>query len=271
MLWTVIFLAVLLGALFVMARYTSSRNGDAVVSALAKILPPLTIAGCIAAFAATPVRGRTSHVLALLVHHAAFSFLFVFLTAAEYIQMEASRKIRSGQPAESIANSYRRLWIMTELAPAPAAFIVFITGLRLIWEAPYSMTSTWLWLLVAGFSVFFFDGLLGYRPIVQTLYLRWKSLATNVGGTVPGVQNVSIGMRIQVFAHFLSLPLLFLIGLCRWDVPNPVSNRIGQIERGLAFVPIAWRGVLVALMTWTAIGVAVSLLRVAAKARRRTS
>jgi hypothetical protein len=50
--------------------------------------------------------------------------------------------------------------------PAPIALTIFLTGLRLIWDWPQanSPSSLWLFALILGFSLFFWDGILGYQP-----------------------------------------------------------------------------------------------------------
>src|SRR5438093_1551916 len=109
----------LTGWVVMVAWYTSTKAGHDVVCTLKNVLPPFAITSCLAAFAANPYRSPTTHLMTLLAHHAAFCFLFLFLLGSEYLQMEIWWKIRNAAPRRSVAASYRRLWIMAELVPAP--------------------------------------------------------------------------------------------------------------------------------------------------------
>jgi hypothetical protein len=118
----------------------------------------------------TPKRGEIFHVV-LWLHRTAFFSLFAFLSIAQFLRFQAWWQIRQECPSQCLAATVQRLWALTEIAPAPIALIIFLTGLRLIWDKPAKNAPSELRLsaLIASFSVFFFDGIVGYQPAVRKM------------------------------------------------------------------------------------------------------
>lgn len=93
-------------------------------------------------------RARQSRCRQSLPGRVAFSLLFLFLALSQYMEAEAWWAIRRASSISATASAYRRLWILTELIPAPVAVAIFLTGLRLLWESPARNSSSMnLWLV----------------------------------------------------------------------------------------------------------------------------
>jgi hypothetical protein len=133
--WSVIVLMWPAGWLVLGSRYTARKQGDELVEAYGGVLMAFAIATSLIACVSA---GRHSvvSVLALWIHHVATWSLFAFLLAGEAFQWEAWWRIRDKATVTEVAATYRRLWILTTIVPAPIAITIFLTGLRLIWQSP---------------------------------------------------------------------------------------------------------------------------------------
>jgi hypothetical protein len=251
------------------AKSTAAKEGDALVDAFRRLLPAFIVVTCLAAFAAAP-RKCTFSVMVLWLHHTGFWLLFVFLLAGQYFQVEAWWKMRGGMSRQSVGATYRRLWIMTEIVPAPVALLLFLTGLRLIWQTHgdtaqgqgNSMSTFWLQGLVIGFAVFFWDGILGYTPIVRGLRKQWESgpAGSAPSKLSPGPQPLS--EAVQLMLHLLSWPVVFLLGVFRWDFPTILTPAVESLERRLNLLPAGWPEVTTAVLLWLLMGLLVGFARI---------
>jgi hypothetical protein len=248
--------------ILVLGRAAAVRDDDALVNLFAKALPAFSAASLLLFYVAVPRRGSVFGIV-LWMHHAAFIALFAFLSVAQCLITQAWWQIRYASETDSIAATYRRIWILTELVPAPIAIAVFLTGMRLIWESPAnSPASTWLLILICSFSLFFFDGLLGYSTIIRKTHYHWQSCARD---KIPAPQaaqaSLSTADYLQLIVHFISWPLLLAVGIRRWNWPNPISDRLVQVEYRLSRLPEGWSRLVVALILWLIPGVVVVLVR----------
>jgi hypothetical protein len=254
--------------LMLTAWFAARRRGTALVMLFQTILPVLSAGSLLLLFAAVPRRGMI-FALVLWLHHAAIFGLFVFLLSAEFFQAQVWWQIRENAEGEAVAATVHRLWILTEVAPAPLALAIFLTGLRLIWESPAnSPDSLWLLILIAGFSFFFFDGLLGYTPIVRRMLAYWETVSrerTSVRSAARAWHCTRD--QLQLAAHCLSWPLLFMAGFTRWERENWLSRHIIGLEGRLSVIPDGWRRVTVAIALWIVAGMVVVLLRVCRRSR----
>jgi len=244
------------------AAYTARKDGEASVRAIGQLLPAFAASTCLISFIAYPVRDPTSRGIVLWLHHAGFIGLFCFLSAVQYLQIEAWWKRRLGRSARSVAESYRRLWLLTEILPGTAAIIILLTGLRLLWEMPEAVSPAELWLMIiiCVFGFFFFDGLLGFTPIVRRWQTCWQAISTGRLTATDRTPPMTLE-SLQLFAHFASWPCLFALGITRYNPPNPVSNQVSLIEGGLRFLPPGWPAVIVAVGMWAAAGAVVLAIR----------
>jgi hypothetical protein len=270
MSWPIATVAMLLWVgiwLCLASKYTATKEGDALVQAFSRLLPAFVVITCLIAFAAIPARTSVVSAMVLWLHHMSFWLLFVFLIAGQYFQVEAWWKIRSRMSRQSVGATYRRFWILTEIVPAPVALMIFLTGLRLIWQASgniaspnggNSLSAFWLQTLIIGFSLFFWDGIFGYTPIVRALRKSWD---TESGATESRQQAPPFIESIQLLIHLLSWPLVFLVGVFRWDFPTVLTSPIEAAEHRLGFLPTGWPEVTMAIVLWLLIGLLVSLTR----------
>jgi hypothetical protein len=248
-------LAWLAGWVWLGAGYTARAEGEVRVARFSRLIPAFAALTCLVTFVALPHRGTVLQVYTLWAHHASFCVLFLFLSAAQYLQAEAWWRLRRGDSAGAIARTYRRLWTLTETVPGPAALVILLTGLRLIWESPAnnSLSQTWLLYLVIGFSVFFWDGILGYRPVVHLLW-RWAERSPVRHETGAILSRPPKRWSLQLAMHFASWPVLFLIGSSRWSEPNSATELLAMLEERASFLPTGWPQVTMALAVWLLVG-----------------
>ena len=268
--WAIVTVAMLLWVgvwLCVASKYTAKKEGDGLVKAFSRLLPAFVVITCLIAFAVIPARRSVLSVMVLWLHHMSFWLLFVFLLAGQYFQVEAWWKIRTRMSRQSVGATYRRFWILTEIVPAPVALMIFLTGLRLIWQASgniaspnggNSLSAFWLQALIIGFSLFFWDGIFGYTPIVRGLRKSWE---TESGPAESRPEAPPFIESIQLLIHLLSWPLVFLVGVFRWDFPTVLTTPIEGAEHGLSFLPTGWPEITIAIVMWLSIGLLVSAVR----------
>jgi len=244
------------------AAHTSNKDGDALVRAIGTLLPGFAATTCLFYFAVFSERGATPRAIALWVHHASFFALLAFLMAAQFLQVEGWWKIRCARSISSIAATYRRMWLITALLPGPIAITIFMTGLYLIWEEPQenSPTHVWLMLVIFLFGFFFFDGLLGFAPIVRRWRNHWEEAAIN-RSQATGARQPSLWESSQIFIHLASWPSLFWLGLSRYDIANPISNWGELAKQRLRFLPLGVPDIILALAIWLFAGAIVIFVR----------
>jgi hypothetical protein len=66
---------------------------------------------------------------------------------------------------------------------------------------------------------------------------------------------------LQLFIHFLAWPLLFLVGLFRWNTVTPLTGPISQVTDRLRILPSGWPEVTTAMLLWLLAGIGVLLVR----------
>jgi hypothetical protein len=257
--------------LLLTAKAAASRDGESSVKMFSSALPAFVVTSLLAAYAAFPMRGQMFR-LVLWVHHTAFFSLFLFLLGAQFFQAQIWWQIRRGAPAASVAETMRHFWVLSEIAPAPIALAIFLTGLRLIWESPVANApaASWLLVIILSFSAFFFDGIFGYQPIVRRMRLYWER-ATQQG--IPTHQAAerwhATSDCLQLLLHCLSWPFVFAFGVFRWSVSNPLSALVERLQHDLAFLPVGWPGVVAAVVLWGLMGLLVVLTRTLFRRRVR--
>jgi hypothetical protein len=261
--WLVVTLLWLAAWIGIASRYTATKRDDALVTAMAALMKAFVAASCLVLFSALP-RGTAAWTLVLWMHHAAFSMLLFFLIAAQFLQAEAGWRIHTGSPAGDVATTFRRLWILTELAPAPIAMAILATGLRLIWEAPAANrpSQPWLFALLVAFSFFFWDGILGYQPIVRELRRHWVAADRRGIATAAAFKGSKMGRRTaQLSAHLVSFPFVFLLGLFKPDFHNPLAGAVARIEHLMSGAAPGWPEVLAACSVWLTVGLVLLCVR----------
>ena len=272
------FLLWILGWAAIAGRQSASKDGAALINTTRQFLIAFAVCTCVIVFAALPRGAGPILALTLWVHHAAFFALLAFLAIAQYFLFEALWKLRGHAPADSIAATYTRLWIVTELLPAPIALTIFITGLRLVWQAAAadppihgkSPVQFWLSTLIFAFGIFFWDGILGYTRLVRDLRWRWITVTGPYELKVVSPPSVILRENLQLTLHFVSWPVVFLLGLYQWQFDNPLSVWVQQIVNRLNFMPRGCPELCIAVLLWAVAGLIVLLIRRPVFGRLRT-
>jgi len=263
-LWLLAGMAWLIVWVWIIVTCVAAREGDALVAIFRSLLPAGCTATCLASFLTVPERQPTFHRITLWAHHASVFLLFLFLITAEYFQAEAGWRIWHRCSTQSVAASFRRLWLLTELTPAPIAVAVLLTGLRLIWDSPQvnSPSSLWLFVMVVGYSLFFWDGILGYRPIVRRMWRDWKQSAdAGIPVARPACTRRYATDTLQLALHFFSWPLISVFGLFRWNALTLPTQAIAHLIGRLRVLPPGWPEVTTAALLWLLAGVLVASVR----------
>jgi hypothetical protein len=160
------------------------------------------------------------------VHYGGIAVLFGFLIFGAICQCQVWHVFRNPGPGSLslLANIYKKWWASTKLLPAPAAFCILFSGLRLIYEDSGHgfLALGWLFWLVAGFSFFFFDGLMFYLPEICS---QFKAVEAAKGATQT-IQDFVVEHRkpfheAMLFFHSLSFPFVFFVGCFKPGLPFP--------------------------------------------------
>ena len=266
--WTFVGLAWLALWVLVVARFAAARETEALVGVLSRVLPAFCVLSYLGLFLVVPGRSTVFHAIILLTHHAGVLFLLLFLVSAQYLHAEAFWRTRLGASLPSVAATYRRLWVLSETLPAAIALSILLSGLRLIWDLPESNSPShaWLFALVCGFGLFFWDGILGYQPMVRKVWRAWQhgDLAFAPNASQSHRSRSNRGLLPQLLIHSLSWPCVFLFGVFRWDVEVP---GIAAWIQGLHDLPAGWPQVTMALLLWLTSGLIVVACRLALRLR----
>lgn len=226
LIWTV-------GSLLFWARLTAARKGDDLVALLSCALPPYTLVTLLLFFLITPRESPVSAVFMWL-HHLSFLGLLGFLSLAQYAQIRAYFQVKQ-KDFEGARSSFHFLYYVTLLAPAPIALTVLLTGMRLIYQKPpdvpqlpgqdISLSALWLQAVLISFSIFFWDGVLGYTPAVKEIYRR-----TRFSELQTWDQAQSISETWLFGLHFLSWFAVLIIAVMHPMVRSPLSPSIDITE-----------------------------------------
>jgi hypothetical protein len=259
-LWSILILLWVACWCAIAPRHVAQKRGDELVDSCSNLLIPFAASTALLC-CCFGGRHSISAVLALWLHHSAIWALFIFLVVAEALQWEAFWRQRCKNTTEEIAATYRRLWIWTKIVPAPVALTLLITGLRLLWQSAdqNSISQLWLFALVSIFAVLFFDGICGFTPLVTNTYRRWQNAA--VRGFAPEEVRHHFSRRsdrLQLAAHAVSWPFVFMIGVFRPSSSHGLSSlfRAGEGQLG-HILPDGFPQVVLALAWWLAIGIVI--------------
>jgi hypothetical protein len=246
------------------ARLASRTEGDGTVSLWGKLGPAFVGSTWLIAFALVPARLSMFWTVTRIAHHFAISLLFLFLVIGQYFQAEAWLRVRHNGAAASIVAAYRRLWILTEVLPAPIAITILLTGLRLIWQVPdlVSPRNAWLLGVLLLFSLFFWDGILGFQPIVKSVYSYWQGAVGPHGqAAVAAAVRPTRWESTQLLFHLLSWPVVFVLALSRCESNNAVTSMIARLIDWLGFLRDGWPEVVAAVILWALTGLLVWMVR----------
>jgi hypothetical protein len=217
------------------------------VAKLGMVLPPLVIGLLLTFFALTPVADDQPLPLWRLtyahwLHHIGFGLLFLFLICAQYLQIEAKLHMARNHSMIQVTRAYYRLWLITELLPAPAALLLCLTGFRLIRETGASLTSNWVFWLVTFFGLLFWDGIFYFTN--DTRRMKNAAVAALQQGMTASefaAESRNFTRDTLLFLHFASFPFIFQIGALRPDCWAPLQPQMKILDAlFLKHVPGGW-------------------------------
>lgn len=207
-----------------------------------------------------PASGALPAPAILGLHYFGIALLGLFLLVGGVCQLLSRACLRQGSVVP--VGSYRLWWAATFLAPAPAAFCILLSGIRLVYDSADHgrLSHGWLFWLVCGFSFFFFDGLLFYLPVVSR---RFRAIEASKSGERPKLESGVFDMAHEwmLLLHVLAFPIVLALG---WTQPanlwSPALLIQDHWDHYLRFPSPVVR-VTYVLMLIALVGVALLLLR----------
>src|SRR5262249_34149339 len=119
-----------------------------------------------------------------------------------------------------------------------------------------SLRTGWLFLLVASFGFFFWDGILGYLPAAREMRSYWS---------IPLHERPKRFVRLRrdcvLALHFLSFPVVLAFGVLKLPTANPFAGTVQHIEESLRFLHSGLPQAIVAVLVWLLMGGVVFLCR----------
>ncbi len=170
------------------------------------------------------------------IHHVGVVLLGAFLAAALYFQLEIHMKVNRGFPLASLRHSYQRWRELTEVVPAPAAIMILVSGMALVYaRSGFSVARGWIFTLIVALAVMMADGIFAYSCDLRRL-LMVADLAVNEDWSseefVCTTRNR--GREIRLFLHSLSYPFVVIFPafrICDSRSPvGPIMRRAGIHE-----------------------------------------
>jgi uncharacterized membrane protein len=98
--------------------------------------------------------------LLLFVH---VSAAIVWLGGAAIIQFFAIRALAAGDPLRTVALTRDIEWIGSRIF-LPSSLIVIVVGFLLVWDGPWDLGMTWIWLSLVLFAISFLLGAGFFTP-----------------------------------------------------------------------------------------------------------
>ena len=137
----------------------------------------------------------------------------VWIGGAVMIQIIAMRIRAAGDPFRMAAFAKDIEWIGLRII-TPVSLILLVFGFLLVWEGPWSLGDTWVWLGLAGFGITFLAGFLFFGPESG----RIGKLIDAEGGDSPAVQA-----RISRILNLARLDTVLLVLIVLDMVVKPGS------------------------------------------------
>lgn len=169
--------------------------------------------------------------MARVAHRCALVVLGTFLLAALYLQIRTVVAFHRSESVTRLARDYERLWQITEVAPAPTALVLLASGVRMTTDHGHSLREGWLLVLTVAFGILFFDGILGFTPLVRDLHRRARDTVEMREVGRLRERSLSIAANATLLLHFSSFPFLVLMGWFRPAIPNPFAGLVGGVEQ----------------------------------------
>jgi uncharacterized membrane protein len=139
------------------------------------------------------------------------SAAIIWIGGAVAIQFFASLAMRAGDPHRMVAFTQDVAWI-GKLVFTPAALIVVVLGFILVWDGPWDLGMTWIWLSLVIFAISFLLGVGLFTPES----IRIGKLIGAEGPESPAVQA-----RIARLLRLTRIDLVLLFAIVYLMVAKP--------------------------------------------------
>jgi uncharacterized membrane protein len=135
----------------------------------------------------------------------------VWVGGAAILQFFALRTIASGDPLRLVAFTRDAEWIGNRVL-LPSALVVIALGFLLVWDGPYELSMTWIWLALVLFALSFLLGLFVLTPESKRIGNQIEA----EGPESPAVQD-----RIKRILNIGRIDLLLLFAIVFLMVVKP--------------------------------------------------
>jgi uncharacterized membrane protein len=131
------------------------------------------------------------------------SAAIVWLGGGVLIQFFASRALASSDPVRVVALTRDVEWVGNRIF-LPSALVVVVLGFVLVWDGPWDLGMTWIWLSLVIFAISFVLGVAFFTP-------ESKRIGNQIEAEGPASPAVQVRIaRILKLSRF-DLVLLFAI------------------------------------------------------------
>lgn len=135
----------------------------------------------------------------------------VWVGGGATIQFFALRTLGSGDPLRLAAFARDVDWVGNRVY-VPSALIVLVVGFILVWDGPFELGMTWVWLSLALFAVTFVAGAAFFGP-------ESKRIANQI--EAEGPESPAVQARIARIIRLTRLDLILLFAIVFLMVVKP--------------------------------------------------
>jgi uncharacterized membrane protein len=135
----------------------------------------------------------------------------VWIGGAFVLQFVAARTIGGGDPLRLVAFTRDVEWIGNRVL-LPSALIVIVVGFLLLWDGPWDLGMTWIWLALVLFAISFVLGVALFTP-------ESKRIGNQI--EAEGPESPSVQARIARLIRLTRIDLVILFAIVYLMVAKP--------------------------------------------------
>jgi uncharacterized membrane protein len=135
----------------------------------------------------------------------------VWVGGAAITQFFALRTIASGDPLRLVAFTRDAEWVGNRVM-LPSALVVILLGFVLVWDGPWELSTTWIWLALLLFALSFLLGLLVLTPEAKRIGDRIET---------EGPESPAVQQRIKRILNIGRVDLVLLFAIVFLMVVKP--------------------------------------------------
>jgi uncharacterized membrane protein len=135
----------------------------------------------------------------------------VWIGGAVTIQFFALRTIWSNDPLRLVAFTRDVEWVGNRVF-LPSALVVIVLGFLLVWDGPYELGMTWIWLSLVIFGISFLLGIAFFTP-------ESKRIGNQI--EAEGPESPAVQARIARILRLTRIDLLLLFAIVFLMVAKP--------------------------------------------------